>query len=146
MGFADDIRAFKDKALKQASDNTNKIVEDLFLAAVRFSPSPSNPGPYATGLLVNQWYSSISSPDLSVTGATSPTGTDSISRIMALKVGNPFLGKDNVVFLTNSTEEAQYADMFGWAKGAGTNGWVWSGKPAYYMRSKAISYIQGTYT
>ena len=146
MGLADDIRKFADKAQKAMSDNTNKIVQDLFDLAVQYSPSPIRPGPYAKGLLVNQWYPSVGSPDSTVTSATSPNGADSIARILGLASANAFLGKDNVVYLSNNTEEAYYANTLGWAKGQGTNGWIWTGKPAYYMTSKAISYIQGKYS
>lgn len=146
MGFASDIRAFVEKAEKSMSDNTNKIVQDLFIAAVNYSPSPSNPGPYAIGLLANQWYASVSFPDLSLTSSTSPNGADSLSRIMALKDSNAFLGKDNTVYLSNNTEEAYYANRLGWQKGQGTNGWIWAGAPAYYMTDKAVNYIQGVYT
>lgn len=147
MGFASDVRAFAEKAQKAMSDNTNKIVEDLFTLAVNLSPSPSNPGPYAIGLLSNQWYPSVGTPDTTMTTAISPTGSDSISRIQGLSSANAFLGKDNVVFLTNSTEEAYYADWLGWKKGPGTNGWVWSGNSgAYMMRQQAITYVQGAYS
>lgn len=146
MGLASDIKAFADKAIKAASDNTNKIVEDLFLAPVDYSPSPSNPGPYAIGLLVNQWYPSVGTPDTSVTSATNPNGADSIARILSLASANAFLRKDNVVYLSNNTEEAYYANRLGWQRGQGNNGWIWAGAPAYYMTDKAVAYIQGVYT
>lgn len=146
MGFAQDIRNWNEKALKAASDNTNKIVQELFDLPVNYSPSPTRPGPYATGLLVNQWYPSIGTPDLSVTNVTNDYGADSFARISAMVSTNPFNGKDNVVYLTNSTEEAIYADRLGWVRGKGTNGWVWSGKPAYFMRDKALLNIQAKYS
>ncbi len=146
MGFADDIRAFSERAQKAASDNTNKIVEDLFILNVKLSPSPSNPGPYAIGKLVNNWMPSVGTPDMSVTTATSPTGADSISRIVSLKDAQAFMGKDNTVYLTNSTEEAYYADVLGWAAGKGTNGWSWSGRSGpYIIRQQSIQYILQAY-
>jgi len=126
MGFASDIRAFQEKALKNTSDNTNKVFSDLSTLVIRFSPSPSNPGPYAKGLLVNQYYFSVGTPDLSVTSSTSPAGADSLSRLDAFLANNPWLAKDNTAFIANSTQEAYYADILGWVAGKGTNGWVWT--------------------
>lgn len=147
MGFADDIRSFADKALQKASTNTMTIAQDVGRLSVNFSPSPSNPGPYAVGLLANQWYPSIGTIDTTVTAATSSNGSDSLSRIEALSSTNAFLNRDNVVYITNSTEEAWYADKLGWKKGLGTNGWVWSGNSyAYFMRDQAITYIQQAYS
>lgn len=147
MGIASDIKAFREKALKAASDNTNNVFRDSGKLVIRFSPSPSNPGPYATGLLVNQWMFSIGMPDLSVGTATSPTGADSISRLDAFLATNPWLGKDATAYITNSTEEAIYADLLDWKKGQGTNGWIWSGRAgAYQMRAQTIIYIQQAYS
>lgn len=147
MGLASDIKTFRDKALQKASDNTNNVFRDLGTLNVRFSPSPSNPGPYALGLLVNQWYFSVGSPDTSVTTSTSSTGTDSLSRLDAFLSTNPWLGKDATAYITNSTEEAYYADVLGWAKGKGTNGWAWSGNSGpYMMRQQSIQYILGAYS
>lgn len=146
MGFASDIRAFADKAQKAMSDNTNKIVEDLFTLAVKFSPSPSNPGPYAKGLLANQWYPSVGAYSPAKSTTVSPTGSDSLSRIVELKASNPFLGKDNVVFFTNNTDESYYADLLGWEAGKGANGWFWKGAAPYYMRNQAITYVQQAYS
>lgn len=147
MGFASDIKAFADKALQKASTNTMNIVQDVGRMEVAFSPSPSNPGPYATGLLVNNYYPSVGVPDYSRSSSTSAAGSDSLSRINEFAETNAFLGKDNVVYITNSTEEAYYADVLGWQKGQGTNGWIWSGKATpYFMRSQAITYVQQAYS
>jgi len=146
MGFSSDIAAFRDKALQAASTNTMTIAQEVGRMEVAFSPSPINPGPYATGLLINQYYPSVGAPDFTVTTATNSSGADSLARINALAETNAFLGKDNVVYITNSTEEAYYADKLGWQKGLGTNGWIWKGAAAYYMRDQAITYIQQAYT
>lgn len=147
MSLSDDIKAFRDKALLAASKNTNNIVEELFTQAVIRSPSPTNPGRFAKGLLVNQWYSSIGSTySLSVTSATNAYGIDSLSRIKATIAENPFLGKDNEVTLANNTQEAYHAEVLGWPAGGGANGWVWSGRQGpYAMVRGAITYIQGKY-
>lgn len=146
MSFLSDIKAFQEKALKAASTNTTNIAQDAFLSAVDYSPSPSNPGPYAKGLLVNQYYAAIgNTPSSAVSTATNPTGEDSKARIKLLVASLPFFGKDNTVTLANNTEEAFYADKLGWAAGAGTNGWVWTGKAPYFMTAKAMSFIESKY-
>lgn len=148
MGLSNDIKAFTDKAVKAMSDNTNKIVEDLFTAAVDYSPSPTRDptGRYARGLLVNQWYFSVGAPSSEVGSSLSDSGTDSIARIREIASVLPFNGKDNSVYLSNNTEEAYYANKLGWQRGQGNNGWIWAGASAYYMADKAISYIQGKYS
>lgn len=146
MSFLSDIKVFQAKALKAASTNTTNIAQEAFLATVNYSPSPSNPGPYAKGLLVNQYYIAIgNTPSSEVSTATSDTGEASKSRIKMLSASLPFFGKDNTVTLANNTEEAFYADKLGWAAGAGTNGWVWTGKAPYFMTAKAMSYIESKY-
>lgn len=148
MGLADDIRKFADKAQKAMSDNTNKIVQDLFKAAVDYSPSPTRDptGRYAKGLLVNQWYFSVGTPSTDVGSSLSDNGSDSLARIQEITSVLPFMSKDNVVYLSNNTEEAYYANKLGWEQGKGTNGWIWAGAPAYYMTDKAVAYIQGVYS
>lgn len=147
MSFLSDIKAFQEKALKAASTNTTNIAQDAFLAAVNYSPSPSNPGPYAKGLLVNQYYVAIgNTPSSAVSTATNPTGEDSKARIKLLVASLPFMGKDNTVSLSNNTEEAIYADKLGWKPGPGTNGWIWTNNtPPYFMTAKAMSYIESKY-
>ena len=147
MSFADDIKAISERTLKLASDNTNKIVSDLFTQVVVRSPSPSNPGHYAKGLLVNQYYTQVGEGYSSaVSSSTSLSGSDSLQRINDTLASSPFLGKDNTVTLANNTEEAYYADKLGWVKGQGTNGWIWKGTVPYMMTHGAISYIQNKYT
>lgn len=147
MSFLSDIKAFQAKALKAASTNTTNIVQEAFLATVNYSPSPSNPGPYAKGLLVNQYYIAIgNTPSSEVSTATSDTGEASKTRIKLLSVSLPFFGKDNIVTLANNTEEVHYANKLGWEKGKGTNGWVWNGALPYFMADKAMSYIKNKYS
>ena len=135
MGFADDVKRFRDKALKNASDNTNKIASELFKTTVDYSPTPSGKGGYSLGTIKDNWYSSVSTPDTSFSGSVSVTGDSSLSRIDYTLSQNPFLGKDNVVFLTNSTKWAYRADKIGWPSGDTTNdtGWDWTGKIGPYM-------------
>ena len=146
MSFLSDIKSFQEKALKAASTNTTNITQEAFLAVVNYSPSPSNPGPYAKGLLVNQYYLAFgNTPSSEVNSSTSDTGEASKTRIKLLSVSLPFYGKDSVVTLANNTEEAFYADKLGWAAGAGTNGWTWTGKAPYFMTAKAMTLIKSKY-
>lgn len=142
-----DLQAFSDKAMLQASTNTNKIVEDLFKQTVLGSPSPSNPGVFAKGLLVNQYYTEVGGGYSTDVGtATDDFGADSYFRIAETLAEQPFLNKDNVVTLANNTEEAYYADKLGWKAGLGTNGWVWTGNVGpYAMRTNAVNYIISKY-
>lgn len=148
MSFLSDIKSFQEKALKAAADNTARIVKDAFITPVNYSPSPSNPGPYAKGLLANQWYPSVGnifSTDIST--ATNPTGEDSKARIELVITSNIFYGKDAVTSLSNNTQEANYANKLGWKAGDGTNGWVWSGNAVpYFMTAKTESYLVSKYT
>lgn len=147
MSFLSDIKAFQAKALKAASTNTVNIAQEAFLATVNYSPSPSNPGPYAKGLLVNQYYVAIgNTPSSEVSSSTSDTGEASKARIKLLAVSLPFMGKDNIVTLANNTEESYYADKLGWKPGPGTNGWTWTNNtPPYFMTAKAMSFIESKY-
>lgn len=147
MSFESDIKAFQAKALLAANKSVCKVVEEVFTQTVVLSPSPSNQGPYAKGLLANQYYTDVGgSFSGDITSATNPNGADSLSRIKATMASQPFFGKDNVVTLTNNTEEAIYAERLGWKKGEGTNGWTWSGTPAYGMVVKAVIATKAKYT
>jgi hypothetical protein len=142
MGLKDDLLAFREKALQQASISTNKIVRDLDTQAVNLSPSPSNPGPFAKGLLVNQWYASVgSSPSSEVGTATSDTGVDSLSRLEATLASNPFYGKDNIVTFANNVDHAYYAEVLGWQPP------LWSGHQGpYAMARGAVTYTIAKYS
>lgn len=144
MGFADDIRRFREKALKDASDATNKVVRDLFTTVVDYSPTPSGKGGYSVGTIKDNWYSSVMNPDTSYSGSVSATGSSSLSRINSTLSQNPFKGRDNIVYLTNSTKWAFRADKLGWNKNDPDNdtGWDWSGRiKAYHFTGNSIQAI-----
>lgn len=104
-----------------------KISIDLFLAIVRKSPSPDNPGEHAQGLLANQWYpKNGSSFSAELTSAISRNGAGSNSRIRALK-GEEFFGKNGTVTLANNLHYAYRAEVLGWPVKDG-----WSGKVGPY--------------
>jgi hypothetical protein len=116
LSFSESIAAGKARLLKEANDKCYLIATELFESIVVLSPSPSNPGPWATGLLANQWYplegGSFSS---ALTGATSATGADSLGRIRSLRQkGKEFLGKDGVLTLSNNVPHAALAEYIGW--------------------------------
>jgi len=145
MGFASNIRAFQIKAVGKASQNTNNAVESVFTDTVVLSPIQPV-AQYSTGLLKNSYYAKIGGFDLTVGTVPDASGSASLSRIKAMLALNPFLGKDNIVTLTNSVEEAYRADVLGWPAGQGTNGWVWSGRvQAYGFRSHAVNNFRGRY-
>lgn len=142
MSFLDDIKAFKEQALQDVSQATNAIVYDLFTEVVARSPSPSNPGVFAKGLLANQWWTETGgaySPSL--TSATNSMGIDSLSRISKMLAQQPFLKHDNSVSLTNNTEEAYYAEVLGWKPP------IWSGRTGPYMMvASSVSAILNKYS
>jgi len=148
MSALDEIGKWAEAAMLKASTNTNMIVKDLFDQTVLGSPSPSNPGNFAKGLLVNQYYPQVGGDyDATVTSSTDDFGAESYTRIEAALEDQPFFGKDNVITLSNNTEEAIYAEKIGWPKGGGANGFKWSGNTGpYAMRENAINYIVSKYT
>ena len=134
MTFLSDIKAFREKALQQASDNNNKIFEYLAKQAVLLSPiPPGNSGIYAKGHLKDQWYASVSSPDKSTSSSASADGAASLSRIDSLLATKPFYGKDATLYITNSVHYANLVDKLGWKAGLDiASGWIWTGNAKPY--------------
>jgi hypothetical protein len=146
MSFLSDIENFKEQALQDASEAMNTVVSDFFIKTIQLSPtSASIPrvAPYATNLLVNQYYTASGIGNFSgeLGSSTNVNGSDSLNRVKALLEEHLFYGRDNAVSLSNNTEEAYYADKLGWQKGQGTNGWVWKGAAPYNMTEGALSYV-----
>jgi hypothetical protein len=143
MSFADDIKAFQAKALESANTSVCKAIETGFTSIVVLSPSPSNLGPYAKGLLANQYYTEIGGNYSSnLTMSTSDYGADSISRIKATIAAKPFLGKDNIVTMANNCDHAYNAEMLGWMPSANPR---WKGAAPYKMVAKSVIALQGEY-
>lgn len=150
MSFLSDIEDFKEKVLQAASDNTNTVYSDLFNKEVELSPSSlMQPlrAPYSNDLMKNQWYAtSGNSYSRQVGSVASSSGSDSLSRISSLVDEHLFYGRDNAVSLSNSTEEAYYADKLGWAKGFDArSGWTWKGAAPYNITQGAIAFILNKY-
>ncbi len=139
--------AFREKALQDASNNTNQVFSSFMKQAVNYSPT-FGLGRYSTGHLINQWYTaSGDSPSSEVGSAIDASGSASIQRIDKLVDEHLFYGRDNTVTLTNNTQQAIYADKLGWEAGLGTNGWTWTGRvKAYNMTTNALNYTLGKYS
>jgi len=141
-GFAASVRSNSNKALARVNNKCYDIARELFSAVIAFTPSPSNPGPFAKGFLVDQWYPNEGqdfSEELSST--TSPNGEGSISRVQALR-GMQFFGDDGAITLANNLSYAYRAEVLGWPSSDG-----WSGKIGpYRMVARALQLIKAKYT
>lgn len=124
LGFSASIDAniLRIKSLTNAA--VYKISIELFRRIVERSPSPEHPGPFALGLLANQWYPREGGFSSAVGTDTSPNGIASYNRISAITVdgGNEFLGRDGLLTLSNNVDHAYRAEVLGWPSPA------WSGK------------------
>jgi len=114
------------KKLEQSiNDKVYKISITLFHEIVRRTPSPTNKGETATGLLANQWYPMAGGGFSESLGSdTSPNGAGSRARISALAGGKEFFGKDGRLTLSNNVHYAYRAEMLGWPKSDGWSGTV----------------------
>lgn len=114
--FEKSIRAASKKILVDVNQKCNQIAWELFTSVVNKTPSPTNPGPFAKGLLANQWYSM----DGGVSGASginkSPNGADSLARIQSILNGTQFSGRDGRVTLSNNLDYAVQAESEGWKR------------------------------
>ena len=132
-GFADSVLSNASKMLAKVDVQCNAIARDLFLSIVDKTPSPANPGEYATGHLVNQWYPEVDDFSEELSGDTDENGAASRSRIYALNKLFTFLGKDGTLTLTNNLPYAYRAEALGWPTQDG-----WSGRQGPY-RMVALS-------
>lgn len=141
MGFASSVRMNTRRVLLDVNTKAYRIAKELFTKIVNFTPSPSNPGPYAAGHLANQWYPESGdyfSEELS--SDTSSNGAGSINRIQALR-GVEFYQKDGKLTLTNNLHYAYRAEALGWPREDG-----WSGTIGpYRMVARSIQAIAAKY-
>lgn len=145
--FADSIRSNSDKMLKTVNRQIYSIAFELFTSIVLNSPSPSNPGPFADGLLVNQWYPAIGDFSTQVGGDTSPNGSNSLSRIKSVMSGSEFYRKNGRLTLANNLDYAYRAEVLGWPKSdgySGKSGAEGKGKP-YRMVAKSLQAVVARY-
>lgn len=138
MGFGASVLANGQKLLEKTNDKCLAIAKELFVSIVNLSPSPSNPGSWADGLLANQWYPAIGTFSSEVGTATSPYGAGSLARIANLTTNSEaFFGKDGVITLSNNVSYAYRAEVLGWPVEDG-----WSGKVGpYLMVAKSLQAI-----
>lgn len=143
MGFGASVQANSQKLLKKTNDKTLAIAKELFVSIVTLSPSPTNPGAFADGLLVNQWYPAIGSFSSELGASESDYGAGSLARIASI---DPvaFMGKDNVVTLSNNVHYAYRAEALGWP--ANTPGQQWTGRVGpYLMVARSLQAISARY-
>lgn len=140
MKFSDSLRLNIKKALWRVNEASYQIAKELFESVVRLTPSPSNPGLTAYGLLANQWYPEENDFSEELDGRLSPTGADSLNRIRAMK-GYAFNQRDGKVTLTNNLSYAYRAEALGWPVADG-----WSGQVGpYRMVALSIQQIAAKY-
>lgn len=143
MGFASSLRLNSRRLMARVNSKCYAIARELFTKVVDLTPSPSHPGPYAEGYLVNQWYPAEGRNFSSELGPEYDTGGDgyaSRARIDKLD-GYAFNGRDGAVTLANNVEYAYRAEALGWPVSDG-----WSGKIGpYRMVAKAIQIIGAKY-
>lgn len=146
MSFAEQIKAFEDKALLAMNRSVSNAIEGVFSDSVVLSPEKPE-AHYATGLLKNSWYVSTGlNFDTTIGTSPDPSGTSSLSRIKSALAQNIFLGKDDTITLTNSVDHAYRANYIGWPAEQGTNGWHWTGKvQAYRFVQQAVNNFKGKY-
>lgn len=116
LDFEKSIRAQATRILANINTKTYEIAWDLFSGIVARTPSPSNPGPHAKGVLANQWYPQAGGYSAAKGNSTSATGSDSLSRIKAAMSGNAFNGVDGLLTLSNNLDYAGLAETDGWLK------------------------------
>lgn len=118
VSFGNSVKANSAKILQQTNAQVYKIASYCFVLAVLNSPSPENPGDFAKGVLVNQWYP-VDGPQFSseLGEATSPGGSASLTRIGSVispASGTQFLNKDGSVTLANNVPYGILAEKYGW--------------------------------
>lgn len=142
MGFGASVQLNGQKLLKKTNDKCLAIAKELFVSIVNLSPSPINPGAFADGLLVNQWYPAIGSFSSELGASESDYGAESLARIAAISPV-AFMGKDNMVTLSNNVHYAYRAEALGWPITPGTN---WTGRVGpYLMVAKSLQAISARY-
>ena len=114
MGFAEDIEAFREKALLDMNKSVSGLVKKLTNSVISETPSKANPGKWARGHLVNQWYPAINSFDSSRSNTIDDVGSESYLRVGAMLEKKPFYGKDAMFTFTNSVDYVWKAEHDGW--------------------------------
>lgn len=150
LNWKNAIHRASTKLLVEINRDVYHIAWDLFTTVVRFTPSPSNPGKYASGLLANQWYPSEGTPSAAHTTSRNSHGAESLARIDAMRRGGTaFYEKDGRVTLTNNSEHAYRAEALGWPKprwrGKEGDGGYGGGNKPYRMVARSLMLIAAKY-
>lgn len=125
--FEQSVRAATNKILVAVNLKCYQIAWELFTSVVKKTPSPTNPGRFAKGLLANQWYPQERSASAARGAATNPSGADSMTRINAIMNGTEFYSKEGKITLSNNLDYARQAESVGW------NPPRWKGTAPYRM-------------
>lgn len=137
--FESAVRAAANKVLVDINLKCYQISWELFSSIVNKTPSPSNPGPKAKGLLANQWYPEVRGFSGARGSAKSATGGDSLSRIRAMMNGVEFYDKDGKFTLSNNLPYAVQAESIGW------NPPRWKGTQPYRMVALSLQATAAKY-
>lgn len=135
MGFADSIRASRDKVKRQVNNKVIEIAGDLYAEIVRGTPVDK-------GVMINNWYVGYGN---AYNGAynensRSTVGMASLTQIASLKTYTGFVGRDGKISLTNSTPYGFRAEYAGWPQP------TWTGRVGpYAMIAKAFIKVAPKY-
>ena len=133
-GFAASIKSNGEAILHKVNKEVYRIAWELFTSVVKLTPSPSQPGKYAKGVLANQWYPSVGAASTAVGSDRSPTGSASLTRINTItRSGSAFLGRDNKLTMANNLDYAVQAERLGWVM---TKGYHMVGKSLIAVAAK----------
>jgi hypothetical protein len=138
MGFGDSVRASANKMKQQLNDKATEIAVELYEKTVELTPvgSPTNK---KHGELKNNWFVGIGSVNKSYTPNFDDNGTASLFRIYSIRKSNAFLGKDNVVTLTNTVDYGFRAEYAGWPSPK------WNNTLPYAMMRNALTIVSTKY-
>lgn len=132
------------RALMEVNLKAYKIAWELFTNIIEFTPSPARPGPYAKGLLVNNWFPQEGTASAARNTALSNNGADSRARVnqMLNSGGREFYEKDGKITLTNNTPYAYRAEYLGWPE---SDNPMWKNRGPYRMVARSLQKISNKY-
>lgn len=140
MGFADSVRAWTEKVLDQANDNTCKAILAVDSLVIDKSPEPPGKAGWSTGHLKDSWFpASGGGRSSETTSSAEPSGGGSYARLKAIIAEDLFYGRDNVISFTNNTEYAYRVEKLGWPAGQGGGEYgKWKGATPYQMVALSV--------
>jgi hypothetical protein len=131
--FSQSIKQQRIRILNDVNAKCITVAWYLFNSVVQLTPSPVNPGPWAKGLLANQWYPQEGGTSSAKGSAKSDSGADSYNRIATLlRNSREFYNKDGRITLTNNIDYVMLAERDGWQPPQ------WSGKRPYMMAKLSL--------